>query len=265
MPTQFYSNDVLTEILTNPGNNQSINLNLLSTEQLGNVYNGLTYTQANGLTDEQQATFAFWRNRPQIVQPQSAADTQIVTFQTGTITCGDTATITTRAECVGEDHWITWVDQAQIAATESTWTAWTIAQPAQPVTYRGAPLLRADQLPTQTPEMAEYDRRLRAEWSEAEQAQTIARALLESLLTPEQLASLKTHRFFEVVGQSRKRYRIYEGSHGNIRELDAHGKIVASLCGQPNGVPQADMMLAQKLQLEADEAGFLRQANRHAA
>lgn len=91
-----------------------------------------------------------------------------------------------------------------------------------------------------------------------------ARALLVSMLSVQQREQLKRCSWFDVIGShSQQTYRIREGSHGNVRLLSPDGqKEVASYCGQPNGVPVGDSMLAQKLQLECDETEYLRLANR---
>lgn len=97
--------------------------------------------------------------------------------------------------------------------------------------------------------------------NELRDAASRARALLESLLTASQLATLRADGYFDVIAPSGNRYRIYEGSHGNVALLDNRNHETRRYCGQPEGVPTADMMLAQKLQLEADEQGFLAVAN----
>jgi hypothetical protein len=89
-----------------------------------------------------------------------------------------------------------------------------------------------------------------------------ARALLVSMLDVKQRKQYERERFFEVVARgSRRRYRIREGTHGNVRLLDDSGKEVTSYCAQPLGVPVGDSMLAQALMLEHDEDAFLRVAN----
>ena len=65
-----------------------------------------------------------------------------------------------------------------------------------------------------------------------------------------------------VVGSAGRTYRIWRGVAGNVRELDAAGRERARLCCHPTeDVPQGDVMAAQKLHLETDEAGFRRTAN----
>lgn len=88
-----------------------------------------------------------------------------------------------------------------------------------------------------------------------------ARKLLVEHLDAVQRASYEKDGHFVVEVQG-VRYRIDQGTHGNVKELDAAGKPLASYCIQPAGVPDEDAMLAQKLQLEADVAAFKRVANR---
>ena len=83
--------------------------------------------------------------------------------------------------------------------------------------------------------------------------------LLREWLTPEQLHQFDKHRYFDVIGcHSRKRYRIHHGTERNICELDRHGHPRGFFCVVPNErlVP-GDVMLAQKIGLEADELGTL--------
>ena len=59
-----------------------------------------------------------------------------------------------------------------------------------------------------------------------------------------------------------KRYRIEKGFAGNVRRVDASGKILKRYCIHPiERVPDEDCMLTQKLLLETDEEQFLRVAN----
>jgi hypothetical protein len=89
-----------------------------------------------------------------------------------------------------------------------------------------------------------------------------ARALLLSMLDQKQKEQLQRDRFFEVIARgSKRRYRIREGSHGNVKLLDDKGREVVSYCGQPANVPVEDSMLAQKLQIEHDEVEYLKRAN----
>lgn len=86
--------------------------------------------------------------------------------------------------------------------------------------------------------------------------------LLREFLTVDQLAQLAERRWFETVGRSGRRYRLTPAV-ARVCELDEAGQAVASFCIHPDdGYPSADVVLAQKLLLEADEALFLRTANR---
>jgi hypothetical protein len=87
-----------------------------------------------------------------------------------------------------------------------------------------------------------------------------ARRLLLRHLSPAQRQTWKRHRWFEVAGQGCV-YRIHEGRAMNVKQLRP-GQPVATLCAFPRGVPMGDVLLAQKLMLETDEAGFLRVAHR---
>jgi hypothetical protein len=57
----------------------------------------------------------------------------------------------------------------------------------------------------------------------------------------------------EVHGLANERYRIDRGSHGNVKQIDEKGSIIRSFCIQPEGVPAGDVLLTQKLWLEASD------------
>ena len=46
-----------------------------------------------------------------------------------------------------------------------------------------------------------------------------------------------------------------------MKEVNAAGKEIFSLCIQPDNVPDGDAMLAQKLHIEYNEEGFRKIAN----
>lgn len=91
-------------------------------------------------------------------------------------------------------------------------------------------------------------------------AKVRAQRLLAMSLAREQLKDLDEKGFFLVEVKSGHRYRIYKGTHGNVKR-EEDGVLVESLCIQPTEVPAEDAMLAQKLHLEADEEDFRRTAN----
>jgi hypothetical protein len=83
--------------------------------------------------------------------------------------------------------------------------------------------------------------------------------LLREWLSPQQLVQFNEYRYFDVTGcHSGRRYRIRYGLASNIWVLDQHKRPVTGLCFVPDGklVP-GDVMLAQKIGLEADELAAL--------
>ena len=89
-----------------------------------------------------------------------------------------------------------------------------------------------------------------------------AEALLMDHLDKEQRNDLLLkHCFYLHVG--RKRYRVDRGRSGNVKLLNDAGSIVRKYCIHPvdASVPVADVMLSQKLLLEANEEEFLKIAN----
>jgi hypothetical protein len=93
-------------------------------------------------------------------------------------------------------------------------------------------------------------------------AQENARALLLSCLTPAQQEEYQASQSFTVKVPSGNRYRIEPRKNYNVVGLSRKGRPQAEYCAGPvEDVPLEDQMLAQKLLLETDEAGFLAVAN----
>jgi hypothetical protein len=88
--------------------------------------------------------------------------------------------------------------------------------------------------------------------------------LLRNWLTTEQRAQFEGNRYFDVIGcNSGKRYRIHYGANSNVYEIDPAGCPKIGWCFVPVGCLVAgDIMLAQKIALETNEAGALAVANR---
>ena len=88
--------------------------------------------------------------------------------------------------------------------------------------------------------------------------------LMRDWLSPDQRAEFDDTGTFEVVGcDSGKRYRIYRGAAQNVFEIDDAGQPKVCLCFMPSGeLVAGDVMLAQKIALEANESGALAVANR---
>lgn len=91
-----------------------------------------------------------------------------------------------------------------------------------------------------------------------------ARRLLREWLSPDQRAQLDAEGYFDVIGcATGRRYRIHWGTVGNVMELDAEMNLKNGWCFIPEpGLVAGDVMLAQKIALETDEAAVLALANR---
>jgi len=90
--------------------------------------------------------------------------------------------------------------------------------------------------------------------------------LLKDWLSPAQLQSYETHGYFDVIGSdSGTIYRIHHGVQANVEQLDTFGQTVCAWCFVPEGnlVP-GDVMLAQKIALEADERAAIDVAVKYA-
>ncbi len=92
---------------------------------------------------------------------------------------------------------------------------------------------------------------------EAKMAEKRSNDLLRMCLSPQQIEDYEKRKCFyvEIAGKGGKkeRYRIDHGSHGNVKQIDDKGSIIRSFCIQPSGVPLADVLLTQKLWLEASD------------
>ncbi|ODM71872.1 hypothetical protein [Bradyrhizobium elkanii] len=90
------------------------------------------------------------------------------------------------------------------------------------------------------------------------------RALLREWLTPAQRRQFEEKGYFDVVGSAtRRRYRVQYGSVANVHEIDFEGESGGILCFAPEGyLVTGDIMLAQKIALEADELTALAVATR---
>jgi hypothetical protein len=88
------------------------------------------------------------------------------------------------------------------------------------------------------------------------EASNKALALLKRWLSPEQCKELEKRGSFDVVGcHTGRRYRIHPGKLNNVRILQDNVE-VAALCFAPTDagfLPEADIMLAQKIALETNE------------
>ncbi|MCK1325322.1 MULTISPECIES: hypothetical protein [unclassified Bradyrhizobium] len=86
-----------------------------------------------------------------------------------------------------------------------------------------------------------------------------ARRLLREWLSPEQRTQFDVNGFFEVTGSlTGRRYRIHQGTMSNVLELDEKLEPKVGWCFLPErALAVGDVMLAQKIALETDEAAVL--------
>ena len=171
-----------------------------------------------------------------------------ISSETSVITCA-----------VGTDSiWLNWT-----ATSTGTLSPWADATTAghEYVYKKTRAAMRREREEAQRKQYEEEITRRKAKAAEAK-----AEQLLVALLSLSQRAELEKDRTFTVIGgKTKRRYRVAAGqTHGNVKEVDENGKIVASLCCQPENVPTWDANLAQKLMLERCEDEFLRIANRRA-
>jgi hypothetical protein len=180
-----------------------------------------------------------------------------------------TWTATSSATCnyVDVDVWGQWTRTSATTTYARAWAKWTddidTYRHARPVRVRHVPP------PPPTPEELARQQALR----DAEEAARKARVaviefakekshkLLLSILDPKQQEELKTKGHFHCKSKKGVLYRIYTGTHGNVKRLDDRGKEIESLCIQPDNVPVYDAMLAQKLHIELNEDEFRKTAN----
>lgn len=146
--------------------------------------------------------------------------------------------------------WLMTSGSGTISASTVAWTTW----------LQGCPAIISEKTRQRhRAEVAAYEAAQAKVRLAREAATARARNLLLAHLSPAQRDSLARLGHFDVQVEGRT-YRIRQGTHGNVRLLDA-GREVRSFCAQPDGVPAEDAMLAQKLMIETDEAAFLRVAN----
>jgi len=145
-----------------------------------------------------------------------------------------------------------------------TWWPWQVPQILPMETWQ--PWQVPQILPMETWQVPETDAQRQAR--EAERAREVearvrAEALLRDCLTAEQAAQLLHADAFELLTASGRRYRVRRGRAGNVERLELTGHPTRRYCLHPAdaAVPEADVMLAQKLLLESDEDAFLRIAN----
>lgn len=157
--------------------------------------------------------------------------------------------------------WSVWsTSSSSTSASDSVWSCWISDGHGNWHQYQGN-VTENQQI---TPELA---RRMREEEEAREQERELARQKAEELLCEnldrEQREQFEKTKWFYVISQSGKRYRIRKGWSGNIDEIGEGDMVVAQYCIHPTmHVPTEDSMLVQKLMLEIDESRFLEIANK---
>jgi len=110
-----------------------------------------------------------------------------------------------------------------------------------------------------------HDRRVRRESAHAAnmlRAEKKASVLLRRSLNAEQRRELRQRRAFHVTAADGRRFRIEDGSAHNVVLVDGTGDAVryCVVFRHHDRLPNADLMLAQKLLLETDPGAFLKLA-----
>jgi hypothetical protein len=177
--------------------------------------------------------------------------------------------------CSGTTAWPSWTSATSTTVSTEPWPVWVIdgrqsrgAINRQLARFReqtAAPYVprKKTDAEVQAELRAESARRLAEEERRARElaVKTRAEKLLFDHLSPEQRDDLAQKKCFYLYTKSGRKYRIDRHTHGNVYLLDERGDVVRKFCAQPPNVPADDAILAQKLQLEADEESFLRVAN----
>jgi type IV secretory pathway VirB10-like protein len=159
------------------------------------------------------------------------------------------------------------------STTDGVWTIWVSGTSSSSNTIDYVSSSNVP-VPLQTPETEEQkqarlerEQRRREERQAAERKREVARKKAEKLLREsldkKQREQFNKTKWFFVVSESGKRYRIRRGWVGNVDEINQDDMVVATYCIHPQmHVPIEDSMLIQKLMLEADESRFKQVANR---
>jgi hypothetical protein len=148
------------------------------------------------------------------------------------------------------DIWYRWSVDCSTATDSLVWQTWATTTSC---TTTDVHYLAVNEWPSIDEQRQEQDAEVRAA------------ALLQSLLSEVQRRQLQERQYFELMVEGgekpARRYRIYRGSAGNIKRLDAEGNEVESWCVHPRGIPDCDVMAGQMLHLMHDDEGLRKTAN----
>lgn len=193
-----------------------------------------------------------------------------VDWTTGTGTTGGFAnviwaswnTASTTTLISNNTTWGYWTTGGTTVSNSSNivWDNWAIQPIIATYPVRTPEEIEADEAKARVAR-AEYEERAAKQRTDAAQAVQKAETLLHAHLNERQRRYLAAHGVFRVKAKSGRWYEIGRGHHGKLKELNAEGKPVNSLCVYATGgCPEADQMLAQKLYLEAAEEELRRVA-----
>jgi hypothetical protein len=192
----------------------------------------------------------------------SGATTNQVIWQTWTVT--NTATTANTTSVVIWQTWAGTTGSANVTSNTFATNAW-----AQQVRQHEE---TREEKAAREKAAREYRERVAREDAERKAAKQRARALLKRHLDAEQREMLEAKRCFYVKTPDGRSFRIDQGSHGNVYEVDEKRSIKARYCGPLQAVqdekgnrrecPEEDHMLAQMFFLKASPEDFFRVANR---
>lgn len=192
---------------------------------------------------------------PPALPPSSAIIQQPSTWQTWNVSTTSNTSGTSNIIT-----WTSWNNLSAITSTSATWTGycrysgtgWTEVNVRQETAAERQAREAQNKLWQETYAKQE---------AEKKRAKLRARKLLVDHLSPEQRQDYEKQGFFYLYTNKGRKYRIDQGTHGNVKLVDVTGLVIGAYCAQPAGVPDEDAMLAQKLMLEMDEEEFINVAN----
>lgn len=162
--------------------------------------------------------------------------------------------------------WSNWTQATSATTWEvnlSGWDRWNADYVETQEQRAARQLADAAQRQRRIDERRQFDEQRAARWQEHRAATDRATELLTSLLNEEQLATLRSHGYFDVIGSKGNRYRIRtSGQSGNVDLMGEDNVRELSYCAHPpEMLPDPDAHVAQMLTLVTDEDAFVRTAN----
>lgn len=231
----------------------------------------------DGGTTTTSSTSTIWPDwcTTRTLPTRTLSDTVWRTWYQGTF---PTTSATTTA-----DTWFEWqgTETGRVVVREpfstenvTTWEFWSEAELAQREARRDPQIQRARsgdvnvavrEMQRQN-ELERQQREARFAAADRKRRNALERSmlLLREACNDDQIQQLEDEGAVVVTGKSGTRYKVTNrGSVANVHVLNERGHTQHRLCAHPLGVPQGDIMLAQKLMIEHNEDAFVRLANRH--